>query len=157
MPFLSVGQAQKEVTHNEALQILDVVVGGCVEGPPQSTPPASPAVGSAFLVATGAVSEWAGKDGFVAAWTSGGWRFVNPTEGLQMLDRSTGTLSVYRSGAWDLGRVRATGVDIGGVQVLGPRASAIGAPTGGAVVDAEARATINAVLAALKGHGLIEA
>ena len=40
LPFLSVGQAQKEFTHNEALQTLDVLVAGAIEEPPRATPPA---------------------------------------------------------------------------------------------------------------------
>jgi hypothetical protein len=149
------GQAQKEFTHNEALQTLDMLVGGCVEGPPQASPPASPAIGSAYLVASGATGAWAGNANCVAAWTSGGWRFVAPTEGLQLLDRSSGSLSVYWSGSWKLGVLRANSVQIGGVQVVGARQPAISAPSGGSLVDAEARNAVSAILAALQSHGLI--
>ena len=31
LPLLSVGQAQKEFTHNESLQTLDLLVAGTVE------------------------------------------------------------------------------------------------------------------------------
>lgn len=39
LPFLSVGQAQKEFTHNESLQTLDILVAGAIEEPPRVTPP----------------------------------------------------------------------------------------------------------------------
>ena len=45
---------------------------------------------------------------------------------------------------------------IGGEQVVGSRAAAIDSPTGGATVDSEARLAINAILGALREHGLIE-
>jgi hypothetical protein len=48
---LSVGQAQKEFTHNESLQTLDILVAGAVEEPPLSTPPTSPSVGACYIVA----------------------------------------------------------------------------------------------------------
>ena len=50
LPFLSVGQAQKEFTHNEALQVLDSLVAGAVEEPPRASPPASPALGACYII-----------------------------------------------------------------------------------------------------------
>ena len=43
-----------------------------------------------------------------------------------------------------------------GQQVVGGRAAAISAPSGGAVVDADARAVIGQILTMLRLHGLIE-
>lgn len=43
-----------------------------------ATPPASPVVGAAYIVGTGATGEWAAKDGQVAVWTLAGWRFIVP-------------------------------------------------------------------------------
>lgn len=44
---------------------------------------------------------------------------------------------------------------IGGQQVVGARAGAIGSPAGGSTVDAEARGAIGQILSALRTHGLI--
>lgn len=44
---------------------------------------------------------------------------------------------------------------IGGVQVVGARRPAIGDPSGGTTIDAEARAALTAILGALRTHGLI--
>lgn len=155
LPFLAVGQAGKEFTHNEALQTLDVLVGGCVEGPPQATPPSVPALGAAYVVAAGATGAWSGKSGWLAAWTSGGWRFIAPVDGLQLFDRINQTTSTYRNGGWELGIVRASSVSIGDNQVLGARQPAISAPAGGSVTDVEARAAIASIITALQAHGLI--
>jgi Protein of unknown function (DUF2793) len=157
LPFLSVGQAQKEFTHNESLQTLDILVGGGLEEPPRPTPPSSPAVGAAFIVADGATGEWAGKANCIAAWTSGGWRFVPPVEGMTLYERTSGTWASFREGAWSIGTVPATALLINGQQVVGPRAAAIAAPSGGTVVDLEARAALNAILTTLRQHGLVEA
>jgi len=45
---------------------------------------------------------------------------------------------------------------IGGEQVIGSRAAAIADPAAGATVDNEARTAIDAILDALREHGLIE-
>lgn len=136
------GQAGKELTVNEALQLLDSVTCAAVEGPPLSTPPSSPAVGAAYIVASGATGEWAAKADTLAAWTSGGWRHVTPFEGLTVVDRSTGLQRRYLSGAWQSG-------------VVGHQQAAIGNPTGGTTTDAQARTAITAILGALRAHGLI--
>ncbi len=59
LAFLSAGQAQKEITHNEALQSLDILVSAAVEEAPRATPPVSPTIGSCYIVGsapTGALS-----------------------------------------------------------------------------------------------------
>jgi hypothetical protein len=156
LPLLSVGQAQKEFAHNEALQILDLLVAGAVEEPPGTTPPASPTLGACYIVAPGATGEWAGKALCVAGWTSGGWRFISPAEGMYLYVRSTATAAAFRNGIWEVGQVRGAALIIGDEQVVGSRAGAIPSPTGGTTIDGEARASVDAILIALRQHGLIE-
>lgn len=156
LPFLSVGQAQKEFTVNEAFQTLDLVAVGAVEEPPLATPPVSPALGACYIVAEDATDAWAGKSQCVAGWTSGGWRTITPIEGMSMSVRSTGTTATYRGGVWEIGQVRGAALVIADEQVVGSRAAAIASPAGGATIDTEARVAIDAILGALRGHGLIE-
>jgi hypothetical protein len=155
LPFLSVGQAQKEFTHNESLQTLDALVGGAVEGPPLATPPPAPPIGSCYIVAASATGAWAGKAQCLAAWTSGGWRFIAPVDGMMLYERTSGTCAAYRNGAWEVGIARAASLVIDGQQVVGGRAAALDSPAGGAVVDVEARSAIDAILTAMRHHGLI--
>jgi uncharacterized protein DUF2793 len=155
LPFLSVGQAQKEFTHNEALQTLDVLVSGSVEEPPRATPPASPAIGACYIVAEAATDAWIGKSQSLAAWTSGGWRFIAPLDGMSLYERASGTSAVFRNGAWEVGSLRGSSLIVDGQQVIGPRAAAIESPIGGSVIDTEARAALDAVLDTLRQHGLI--
>ncbi|MBA3512411.1 DUF2793 domain-containing protein [Sphingomonas sp.] len=156
LPFIVPGQAQKELYHNEALQVLDAVVSAAVEGTPLATPPASPSVGSCYIVGSSPTGSWSGQAGKLAAYTSGGWRFVRPFDGLSALVRSSGTTAVYRSGAWEIGKLRGSEVTVDAVKVVGPRQAAIPAPAGGSIADLEARAAIGAILAAMRAHGLIE-
>lgn len=60
-----------------------------------------------------------------------------PIEGFTAYVRSTATRAVYREGAWELA------------------AGSIATPSGGAIVDTEARFALSQILAALRQHGLI--
>jgi hypothetical protein len=155
LPFLAPGQAQKEMFHNEALQLLDVIVAACVEEPPRTTPPGSPVPGTCYLVGSGADGAWSQFGLHLAAYTDAGWRFVSPVEGLQAWVRSTQTMAQFRNGAWDVGTISGDRLHIGGKQVVSIRGAAVAGPTGGTVVDLESRSAINAVLDRLRAHGLI--
>jgi hypothetical protein len=60
-------------------------------------------------------------------------------------------------GGWELGILRGSALFVDGQQVIGPRSGAIASPSGGAVVDSEARAAIDDILNTLRQHGLIAA
>ena len=80
---LTSGQAGKEITHNQALAILDQLTQAVVIDKDLSTPPGSPANGSAYIVAASATGAWAGKDGKLAFWLTSvaAWTFVTPADG----------------------------------------------------------------------------
>lgn len=156
LPFISVGQSQKEFAHNEALQSLDLLVAGAVEEVPRAAPPDAPELGACYIVDAVATGTWAGKSGQVAGWTSGGWRFIAPREGMRFYVRSAGTWAVFREGAWEIGTVRGSALTIGDQQVVGARLAAIPSPSGGTTIDGEARTALSAILAALRTHGLID-
>ncbi len=62
LPYLLAAQAQKHVTVNEALRLLDGLVQLAVLDRHLTTPPASPADGDRYIVASGATGAWAGWD-----------------------------------------------------------------------------------------------
>ena len=138
------------------MQAIDAIVAPAVDGPPQSAPPAAPNPGDCYLVGPDAEREWAGKENCLAAYSTGGWRFIAPFEGLVVHVRSTETSAVYRSGAWQIGTMRGSKLEIGGQQVVGERQPGIASPAGGKTIDSEARAAISALLDAMRRHGLIE-
>jgi uncharacterized protein DUF2793 len=156
LPFLSAGQAQKEFYHNEALQTLDFVTAPAVEDGPISTPPASLSVGECYIVDASPTDAWAANPQALAAYTSGGWRFLAPFEGLSVYVKAAAVWANFCSGTWELGTVRGSSLVLDGQQVVAARAAAIASPSGGTTVDAEGRTAIDAILAALRQHGLIE-
>lgn len=156
LPLLSAGQAQKELYHNEALQLIDVLLAGAVQEAPRAAPSTAPAVGDCFIVGPQPTGEWAGYAGHLAAFTGGGWRFVAPVEGMTLHVRAEQAAATYSGGSWEIGILRGNALHIGDQQVLGPRQAAIAQPTGGAQVDSEARLAINAILQAMRAHGLIQ-
>jgi hypothetical protein len=73
LPYLVAAQAQKHVTHNEALRMPDALVQLAVLDRTRTAPPASPAEGDRHIVDAGATRLWAGWDGAIAAWLDGAW------------------------------------------------------------------------------------
>ena len=59
LPFIEGSQAQKHVTHNEALRILDAAIQVAVLDLTRTAPPSSPAEGERHVVASGATGAWA--------------------------------------------------------------------------------------------------
>ncbi|PCD01970.1 hypothetical protein COC42_10755 [Sphingomonas spermidinifaciens] len=154
LPLLQAGQAQKELTHNEALVMLDLLAMAAATGIAE-VPPAAPSPGDCWIVGPAAGGPWAGAANMLAGWTESGWRFAAPTPGMRVWLTSDDCEAAWRDGAWVVGETRTRRLVIGGEQVAGPRQPAIAAPSGGATVDVEARASLTAILAALTAHGLV--
>lgn len=157
LPLLSAAQAQKEVTHNEALTIADMAIQAVVQAVAPDAVPAAPVPGQCWIVGTSPSGAWAGQAGKIAGWTAGGWRFVTPFEGMQAWSIADGIVVRREATGWTSGVLTATSVKIGGVQVVGGQRPRVTAPAGGAVVDAQARAAIAAIIAGLEAHGLFSA
>ncbi|GAB4576055.1 MAG: hypothetical protein Tsb008_18640 [Rhodothalassiaceae bacterium] len=155
LPLIATGQAQKEVTHNEALTSLDLIVHGSVLDIGRLDPPASPQEGDAHILGTPTTGAFAGFDSHVAFRVNGAWRFEPPFEGLRLRVRDLAQEALFENGMWQTGVIGAARIEIDGKQILGPQRPAIPAPMGGTTVDAEARATLEAILSALTAHGLI--
>lgn len=81
LPYLAAGQAQKHVTLNESLRMLDALVQLAVVSRVLSTPPASPSDGDRHIVATSPTGVWAGHAGKIAAYQDGGWMIYTPKVG----------------------------------------------------------------------------
>lgn len=156
LPYILPGQAQKEAFHNEALARIDAALHAAAEEGPLATPPASPALGQGWLVGAGASGDWAGHDDALACWTAGGWRFVSPVPGMQVWNIDLGCWRHWTGTAWSDGEWPATALTIGGQQVVGGRLADVPSPSGGTIIDAEARAAIDGLIATLKSHGLID-
>jgi hypothetical protein len=81
LPLIAAAQAQKHVTHNEAIHALDALLFLNVLDRHLPTPPASPVAGARYIVAAGASGAWSGHAGKLACFLDGGWRFFGPKPG----------------------------------------------------------------------------
>lgn len=156
LPFILPGQAQKEVYHNEALIRVDAALQASVEEGPLATPPVMPIIGQCWIVGTGASGEWAGQEDKLAIWTAGGWRFISPLPGMLVWNIDSGCWLHWSGTGWSNGEIVASALMIDGQQVVGPRLPDVPSPSDGTIIDVEARSSIDALIATLKSHGLIE-
>jgi hypothetical protein len=156
LPFILPGQAQKELFHNEALARIDLALHPAVEGAPAATPPTAPAPGKCWIVASAATGAWSGLDNKLAMWTTSGWRFLAPPPGTSAWNKAAAVPLIWDGLQWRTGELACTGLTVDGVRVVGPRQPGVASPSGGTIIDAEARVAIEALTAALMSHGLIE-
>lgn len=100
LPLMAPEQAQKHVTHNEALLLLDAIVQLRLVDIAVESPPPSPEDGASYGIGLAPVDDWAGHAGDVASWTVAGWRFLTPSEGWLAWDENNARLCVYHGGEW---------------------------------------------------------
>ena len=100
LPYILAAQAQKHVTHNEALRILDGLVQLSVRDRDLTVPPSSSADGDRYIVASGATGDWAGWDLNVVLWTDGAWLRLPPRTGWRAWVEDEGVLLVYGGAGW---------------------------------------------------------
>lgn len=116
LPYLMPSQAQKHVTHNEALKSLDLLVQLRIAGFDIETPPGSPNDGDTYALGGAPTGAWAGQGDQLAAWVDGGWVFFTPQDGFQAVDQTTGEIRVHQAGSWQslaLDTENLSGVGIG--------------------------------------------
>ncbi len=137
LPYLFAAQAGKEITHNEALLLIDLLLHRrvlAVGGNPANL--LTPTDGQAWIVATNATGDWAGRDGQIALFGAGAWRYISPPNGMMVW--------VESSGGW----MRRNGQ----VWQTPPAAPAISA---NANQDEGARTALSSVISALTAWGLL--
>jgi hypothetical protein len=100
LPLIDAGQAQKHVTHNEALRAIDALAQLVVQSAAIATPPASPVNGHCWIVAASPTGAWAGKAGQIAEWVDGGWYFFPPLIGWTAYNIASGALLAYNGTTW---------------------------------------------------------
>ena len=96
---------------------------------------------------------WAGRAGHVASFGIAGWRYTVPREGCVAWLRDMQRFAVRTASGWTDDGWPAAGIRIGTRIVLSGTAPVVALPSGGGTIDAEARAAIAALAAALRGAG----
>lgn len=100
LPYIQPSQAQKHVTHNEALRILDAVTQLSVKSSTLTQAPAVPVSGDRYLVGFGAAGAWAGQDRKIAVHDGSDWMFFQPGEGWRADVIPTGAQLRFNGTAW---------------------------------------------------------
>ena len=86
LPYLAPAQAQKHVTHNEALRQLDAVVQLSVLAITDELP-AEPQNGECYILGSDLQNGLAGKTHHIAAFQDGAWAFLVPNIGWRAMCR----------------------------------------------------------------------
>lgn len=131
LPLLSVGQAHKELFHNDALLLLDFLIHPVVQAIVDDPSSLSPVEGDCWLVGPAAVGDWNGRIDHIAGWSDGGWHFIKPQESMRIILQSDQSSAIYGDGAWHF-------------------PEQVDAPAGGLTIDSEARNAIDSILAVLR-------
>jgi hypothetical protein len=103
LPYIMPSQAQKHVTHNEALRVLDGVVQLSALAV-TTVPPPAPSEGDRHIAGAGASGAWAGWDGSVAYFADGGWIRLTPQPGWLCWVEDTAELLAWTGATWQPAR-----------------------------------------------------
>ena len=100
IPELSQGQAQKEITHNEALRYIDALVNNVVLDNTLTTPPVSPVEGGIYIPAATATDAWVGQEDKLALYINSEWKFVTPSTDYIIYSTADNSLIKWDGAAW---------------------------------------------------------
>ena len=121
LPYIVTSQAQKEVTHNASLDILDALLQAAMVSVSVNTPPGSPVAGDCYIVGTSPTGVWASHAKALAYYTTG-WNFITPWEGLTVWAKDANALYTYDGTNW--GVSVATPTSLQNLSMLGVNTTA---------------------------------
>ncbi len=113
LPYLAASQAQKHVTLNEGLGLLDGLVACSVESRTLAAQPASPADGALYILPPGATGDdWSlAGEGALMRFEAGAWTELTRAPGQLAFVRDASVLLLFDGAAW-----------VGAADALGARA-----------------------------------
>ncbi len=115
LPYIQQNQAQKHITHNEALRVLDKITQLVVQDRFASAPPANPVQGETYIVGPTPTGDWVGHEDAIATFEDAAWVFVVPKPGWRAHVLAHNAQVVFEDGAgWqtpDLGQFDKVGVN----------------------------------------------
>lgn len=100
LPFIAASQAQKHVTHNEALIKLDALVQLSAVTRTLAEPPAGPDDGARYLITSPASGDWLGHDGDLVAYQDQVWNFFTPRIGWRLWLSDEAKLVIFTGTGW---------------------------------------------------------
>lgn len=118
LPEILASQAQKHVTHNEALAALDVLVQLNVLDRDLNAPPGSPSEGQTYIVGPAPTGAWTGRANQVAAYVNSAWKYYVPATGWAAWIVDEAAAATWTGSSWDITGV-TVGLLNGGIGLLG--------------------------------------
>lgn len=99
LPLLVQNQAGKEITHNEALIILDNIVQNGIIDKDLTIPPTEPNTNDLYIVGKNATGLWEDKDNQLAFYDNG-WHFIEPRKGFIFWINDENKLYCFNGTKW---------------------------------------------------------
>lgn len=115
LPYIAAGQAQKHVTHNEAIRALDALIQIGVVDRNLAAPPDAPVDGDRYIAGPAATGAWTAKSGQIAAYQDGTWTFYAPEPGWLAWIADEAILVVWDGAAWMATSSSGSGAPLWGV------------------------------------------
>ncbi|MCC5977064.1 MAG: DUF2793 domain-containing protein [Salinarimonas sp.] len=100
LPLLAAAQAQKHVTHNEALLLIDALAQIAIDARDLDAPPTEPDEGMRVIVGPEASGDFTGQEGMIALFDAGSWRFLAPHAGWLAYDAGEAALLMHDGSVW---------------------------------------------------------
>lgn len=100
LPYIMPGQAQKHVTHNEAIRRLDAITHLSVLSMDVAAPVTDPLEGARYGISNAPTGIWTDHANKIAVWQDGAWAYLSPQEGWTVWVHSAQALQIYTNGLW---------------------------------------------------------
>lgn len=100
LPLIHSGQAQKEITHNEALLLLDVLINPVAVDVWVSSPPKQAKEGELYVIAEKAENKFEKHQNEIALKLKNSWRFLKPRKWIQVTHDKDGSIYRFDGKSW---------------------------------------------------------
>lgn len=100
LPYIMPGQAQKHVTHNEAVRALDTLLHVSVIARDMTAPPSAPSEGDFYLMGDMPSVEVAAYANYLLGFVDGAWMYYPPVQGLIVNIENEAKCVIWRGTQW---------------------------------------------------------
>lgn len=101
LPYMVVGQAQKELAHSQGIARLDAIVQAVVQTVGTlNAPPGSPAEGQGWIVGASPTGAWSGQANNLAYYINASWIFIAKFTGMEVRNLGDGGRYFWDGSSW---------------------------------------------------------